>query len=143
MTNMKNNESIVVPEMVNRLKQTDFDCIIYRGIVSDGSCLAIHDYSFRELMESPSHGGAVPMPSAWHITEWLRTHHGYHLSCTFDRNDGQWNWSIYRLWSLGHRKSDEKMLKKPILERTCNRGYDNWDEACRAGIEAAMERVKS
>ncbi|MBR3456064.1 MAG: hypothetical protein IKH26_12160 [Bacteroidaceae bacterium] len=143
MTNLNSNEMIVVPEMVNRLKQTDFDCVIYRGIVSDGSCLAIHDYSFRELSALEMNGGSVPLPSAWNVMEWLRQRHGYHLSLTFDRKGEQWCWCIYRLWSLGHCKAEERMLKNPILVQTCEQGFNTWHEACKAGIEATLEMVSA
>lgn len=141
MTNTNRNEMIVVPEMVNRLKQTDFDCVIYRGIVSEGNCLAIHDYSFRELTAMETGGGSLPMPSAWNVMEWLRERHGYHLSYTFNRKDNQWCWCIYRLWSLGHRKAEERILKKPILVKTCEGGFNTWHEACKAGIEATLDLV--
>lgn len=141
MTNFNSTEMIVVPEMVNRLKQTDFDCVIYRGIVSDGNCLAIHDYSFRELLAMELNLASVPMPSAWNVMEWLRTNHGYHLAFFFNREDKQWCWCIYRLWSLGHRKAEERILKNPILARTCDRGFDTWHEACKAGIEATLDLI--
>ena len=142
MTNCNSTEMIVAPEMVNRLKQTDFDCVIYRGIVSDGNCLAIHDYSFRELLAMELNLASVPMPSAWNVMEWLRERHGYHLAFSFDRKVGQWCWCIYRLWSLGHRKTEDRMLKKPVLAHTCDKGFNTWSDACKAGIEAALELIR-
>ena len=136
-----NKNEIIVPALVERLKQTDFDCVIYSGIVTQGNCLAIHDYSFRELSAMSLNGSSVPMPTAWHVMEWLRQNHGYHLVLVFDKKGGQWNWAIYRLWSLSHCKAENRMLKTPVMAKTCNKGFDTWTAACKDGIETALEMI--
>lgn len=134
-------EMTIHPEMVERLKQTDFDCVIYSGIVPVGSCLEIREYRFRDLLMRDNKHGEMPMPSAWDVLDWLRTSHGLHVATYFERKKGEWCWCIYRLWSLGHRNAEERMLKTPVLTKTCEQSYPTWEQACRAGIEAAMNRL--